>query len=265
MAGELTAVQQVQCCLCFCGVWMCEEMPGCSVPSGCVAGRASRDVAIDCSAVFVDLPAMTGMTGYCAPGSCDCFLQPSPLTWYSSNSIFGTSSSAYDAFQRCSNFPRRSMVELGGGREQQVLQCVGSRQLSCPMLVTGCASQSSLGSSGHLVQHCSNRSSLPKVSSSRHAATTDNNNSGGGGNLTSTMGFLRAPQHMKAPSAPVSAPHESLTERFSTMLDHCQKKIRLLQGPSSLFSTLVTLLLETILHSCDRYMRMPEKNGYKMI
>lgn len=57
------------------------------------------------------------------------------------------------------------------------------------------------------------------------------------------MGFLRTPhthphhpQHLKVPS-PLS---ESLSERFSTILDHCHKKIRLLQAPSNLFNNLVT-------------------------
>ena len=50
--------------------------------------------------------------------------------------------------------------------------------------------------------------------------------------------------HSKAPSAPEagcsqSQSPESFTERFSTMLDHCQKKIRLLQAPSALFTHLV--------------------------
>lgn len=57
------------------------------------------------------------------------------------------------------------------------------------------------------------------------------------------MGFLRTPHnhphhshHLKVPS-PLS---ESLSERFSTILDHCHKKIRLLQAPSNLFNNLVT-------------------------
>jgi len=58
-----------------------------------------------------------------------------------------------------------------------------------------------------------------------------------------------APHHLhhpKAPSAPLppsgvggQAPPESFTERFSTMLDQCQRKIRLLQAPTALFSSLV--------------------------
>lgn len=50
------------------------------------------------------------------------------------------------------------------------------------------------------------------------------------------MGFLRAPLHTKVPS-PLS---ESFSERFSSMLDNCHKKIKLLQAPSNLFNNLVT-------------------------
>ena len=58
----------------------------------------------------------------------------------------------------------------------------------------------------------------------------------GGSAPGSGMGFLRAPNHHKVPS-PLS---ESISERFSNILDNCQKKIKLLQGPSSLFNNLVT-------------------------
>ncbi|XP_064112045.1 MOB kinase activator-like 2 isoform X3 [Macrobrachium nipponense] len=59
---------------------------------------------------------------------------------------------------------------------------------------------------------------------------------GGGEGGGSSMGFLRAPHHHKVPS-PLS---ESISERFSMILDNCQKKIKLLQAPSSLFNNLVT-------------------------
>lgn len=64
-----------------------------------------------------------------------------------------------------------------------------------------------------------------------------------GAAAAASMGFLRTPHthphhphHLKVPS-PLS---ESLSERFSTILDHCHKKIRLLQAPSNLFNNLVT-------------------------
>lgn len=66
---------------------------------------------------------------------------------------------------------------------------------------------------------------------------------GAGAAAAAGMGFLRTPHthphhphHLKVPS-PLS---ESLSERFSTILDHCHKKIRLLQAPSNLFNNLVT-------------------------
>ncbi|KAG7153244.1 hypothetical protein Hamer_G021852 [Homarus americanus] len=62
--------------------------------------------------------------------------------------------------------------------------------------------------------------------------------SGGGGpaGTPGGMGFLRTPHHHKVPS-PLS---ESISERFSMILDNCQKKIKLLQAPSNLFNNLVT-------------------------
>lgn len=60
--------------------------------------------------------------------------------------------------------------------------------------------------------------------------------SGGQGGSEGGMGFLRAPLHTKVPS-PLS---ESFSERFSSMLDNCHKKIKLLQAPSNLFNNLVT-------------------------
>lgn len=50
------------------------------------------------------------------------------------------------------------------------------------------------------------------------------------------MGFLRAPHHTKVPS-PLA---ESISERFSTIIDNCHKKIKLLQTPSTLLNNLVT-------------------------
>lgn len=59
---------------------------------------------------------------------------------------------------------------------------------------------------------------------------------GGGGGRGGGMGFLRAPHHTKVPS-PLA---ESISERFSTIIDNCHKKIKLLQTPSTLLNNLVT-------------------------
>lgn len=61
-------------------------------------------------------------------------------------------------------------------------------------------------------------------------------NSSSSGHSPGGMGFLRTPHHHKVPS-PLS---ESISERFSMILDNCQKKIKLLQAPSNLFNNLVT-------------------------
>lgn len=61
--------------------------------------------------------------------------------------------------------------------------------------------------------------------------------SGGGG----SMGFLRGlppPQHHHKVPSPIS--ESSLGERFSNIIDNCQKKIKLLQAPSNLFNNFVT-------------------------
>lgn len=145
--------------------------------------------------------------------------------------------------------------------------CV-SAPTPCVMLVTGCASPAPLtghrggGSSPRLKGGNNNNNSSrgrkllavtcsptsPRNSFSSDATKTVPDHIRGcrGADGGDMGGLMRPSHHLKAPSAPLPHHGESFTERFSTMLDHCQKKIRLLQGPSALFTTLVTWVVNTL-------------------
>lgn len=71
---------------------------------------------------------------------------------------------------------------------------------------------------------------------SGHSSKSSGGGLGAASHAAGGMGFLRTPHHHKVPS-PLS---ESISERFSMILDNCQKKIKLLQAPSNLFNNLVT-------------------------